>query len=139
MTSIALRRLTSGAARGILLKLSQPLSLWGGFDIATGNIIDATHPQRGECLSGRLIVMRGARGSSSSSSTLVEAARRGTSPAAIILGAADPVLVIGSLVAAELYGVHVPLLLFSPEIWDALEEGALAVLAEGSEALQMQI
>ena len=61
------------------------------------------------------------------------------SPAAIILGAADPVLVIGSLVAAELYGVQVPLLLFSSENRDALEEGALAVLAEGNEALQMQI
>jgi len=48
------------------------------------------------------------------------------------------VLVIGSLVAAELYGVQVPLLLFSPENWDALEQGAPAVLAEGSEALQMQ-
>jgi hypothetical protein len=48
------------------------------------------------------------------------------------------VLVIGSLVAAELYGVQVPLLLFSPENWDALEEGVPAVLAEGSEALLIE-
>jgi hypothetical protein len=31
-----------------------------------------------------------------------------------------------------------PLLLFSPQNWDALEEGAPAFLAEGSEALLIE-
>jgi predicted aconitase with swiveling domain len=90
------------------LVLSEPLSLWGGMDPATGELIDAHHPQRGANLAGRVVVMPSGRGSSSSASVLAEAVRAGTAPAAIVLGEPDLILAIGSAVAQELYGVHVP-------------------------------
>ena len=52
--------------------------------------------------------MPSGRGSSSSSSVLAEAIRAGTAPAAIVLGEADPILALGAIVARELYGTTIP-------------------------------
>ncbi len=124
-----LRTLTPGRAAGEIALLSAPLSLWGGLDLDRGTICDVNHPQHGLSLRGRVLAMRAARGSSSASSALVEAVRRGTAPAAILLGRVDPILVIGSLVAADLYRVEVPIVLVAPEQWDALEDGVQASVA----------
>ena len=104
----ATRVLVPGAAEGDVLMLAQPLSFWGGLDPASGVVTDARHPQRGAVLTGRVVVMRSGRGSSSSASVLAEAIRAGTGPAAIILAEGDPIVVLGVLVAAELYGTQVP-------------------------------
>ena len=98
----------NGVSPPTALVLDEPLSLWGGVDPATGEIIDVHHPQRGANVSGRVLVMPAGRGSSSSASVLAEAVRAGTAPAAIILGEPDLILSIGSAVAEELYGVRVP-------------------------------
>lgn len=105
------------------LVLSEPLSLWGGMDPASGELIDAHHPQRGANLAGRAVVMRSGRGSSSSASVLAEAVRAGTAPAAFLLGEPDLILSIGAAVAEELYGVRVPVLVLSP--------GRLATIRDG--------
>lgn len=94
--------------RGRALVLDEPLSLWGGMDPASGDLIDARHPQRGATLTGRVVVMPSARGSSSSASVLAEAVRAGTAPAAILLGEPDLILAVGAAVGEELYGVVVP-------------------------------
>lgn len=96
--------LAPGNARGDLLVLAEPVSFWGGFSAESGRIIDRWHPDCGTCLSGRLLVMRAARGSSSGSSVLAEAIRRGTAPSAIVLRSRDAILTIGALVAQALYG-----------------------------------
>lgn len=115
-----LRALTTGTAAGEIALLTMPISLWGGLNFDDGTICDATHPEHGLSLRGKILVMRSARGSSSSSSALVEAARRGNAPAAIVLGRPDPILGIGSLVAADLYGIHLPILIFPESEWDCI-------------------
>jgi predicted aconitase with swiveling domain len=90
-------------AEGTALVLGEPLSFWGGIDPATGRIIDRTHPDLGVCVSGTILVMQGGRGSSSSSSILAEALRRGTAPAGVVLATPDPILTVGALVAESLY------------------------------------
>jgi uncharacterized protein len=105
------------------LVLSEPLSLWGGMDPATGELIDAHHPQRGVNLAGRVVVMRSGRGSSSSASVLAEAVRAGTAPAAILLGEPDLILSIGAAVAEELYGVRVPVRVLPATRLDAIRDG----------------
>ena len=120
MTAIATRPLVDGTAAGRLIVLDAPLSLWGGLDVETGIIADVTHPQHGTPLGGSILAMFTARGSSSSSSTLVEAARRGTAPAAIVMTQPDPTLTIGSLVATDLYGLEIPILLIDADRWNAL-------------------
>ncbi len=102
------RTLVEGNATGPALVLDEPLSLWGGLDPATGEIVEANHPQRGSVVTGSILVMPSGRGSSSSASVLAEAIRVGTAPAGIVLGTPDDIIVIGALVAAELYGVSIP-------------------------------
>jgi len=88
--------------------LDEPLSFWGGVDPATGDIIDVHHPQCDANVAGCVLVMPSGRGSSSSSSVLAEAIRAGTAPAAIVLGEPDPILALGAIVARELYGRTIP-------------------------------
>lgn len=105
----------AGEARGPALVLAEPLSFWGGIDVATGRIIDASHPDRGETVRGRILVMPGGRGSSSSSSILAEAIRRNTAPAGIILARADAIMAVGAIVADMLYALRMPLVIGDTE------------------------
>lgn len=117
------RVLAPGSASGAALVLTEPLSLWGGLDPATGTIIDAHHPQHRESVAGRVLVMPSARGSSSSASVLAEAVRAGSAPAAIVLGEPDLILAIGAAVANELYGEQVPILVLSMADLARLSDG----------------
>jgi uncharacterized protein len=118
-----LRVLVPGHAEGTALVLGEPLSFWGGLDAETGVIVEANHPQRGEILTGRILVMPAGRGSSSSATVLAEAIRRGTGPAGIVLGEPDEILAIGALVAAELYGVAIPVVLVGPDRMRSIHTG----------------
>ena len=118
------RLLAPGTAAGAALVLAQPLSMWGGVDPASGQVIDARHPQRGESVAGRVLVMPAVRGSSSSSSILAEAIRAGTAPAAILLGEPDLILAIGAAVGEELYGRSVPVVLLAPDQLAGIADGA---------------
>lgn len=109
---------------GRALVLVEGLSLWGGMDPATGEVIDSHHPQRGTRLTGRVVVMPSGRGSSSSASILAEAVRAGTAPAAIVLDEPDLILAIGSAVAEELYGVTVPVVVVGPAVRAGIADGA---------------
>ncbi|HEY6627924.1 MAG TPA: DUF126 domain-containing protein [Acidimicrobiia bacterium] len=110
MTELEYEVLVPGQAEGALIVLEEPLSFWGGFDAETGRIIDNNHSRMGTKLTGSIVAMPHGRGSSSSSSVLAEALRRGTAPAGFILGEPDPILVIGALVAQRLYQASCPIL-----------------------------
>lgn len=98
-----------GDAAAPALVLAEALSFWGGVDATTGAIIDRSHPNCGRNLTGRILVMPGARGSSSSSSVLAEAIRLGTGPAGIVMARPDPILIVGAMVARSLYGLSCPI------------------------------
>ena len=117
------RVLAPGIAMGEVLLLDEPLSLWGGLDPATGRLIDVHHPQAGEALAGRIVAMPAGRGSSSSSYVLAEAARSGVAPAAFLLGEPDGIIALGALVTAELYGIHVPVVVLDGETYLGLATG----------------
>jgi predicted aconitase with swiveling domain len=102
------RALFPAEAAGEALVLAEPLSFWGGVAAASGEIIDGHHPQAGAVVSGRVLVMPSGRGSSSSSSVLAECLVGGTGPAAILVRDADPILMLGAMVAAELGGPACP-------------------------------
>ncbi len=115
--------------------LDEPLSFWGGMDPATGEIVDRHHPQAGESLAGRVVVMRSGRGSSSSSSVLAEAIRAGTAPAAVVMTEPDVIVALGSIVAAELYGTEMPVVSLAEAEFDALSrQGSVLIhaAAEGA-------
>lgn len=122
------RALVIGRARGPVIALDEPLSFWGGMDAATGKIIDRRHPQCGVTITDSILAMPSGRGSSSSSSVLAEAIRAHTAPAGIVLREVDGIVVLGALVARELYGVSIPVVVAAPEDWDHLCSGAMAFI-----------
>ncbi|HET9497643.1 MAG TPA: DUF126 domain-containing protein [Candidatus Limnocylindria bacterium] len=117
------RLIAPGRAHAPALVLEEPLSLWGGLDPATGRVIEPRHPQHGELVTGRVLLMPAARGSSSSASVLAEAARAGTAPAGIVLGEPDLILAIGAAVADELYGIQVPIAVVTPDVLAEVRTG----------------
>ncbi len=110
------RTLVAGSGEGEALVLDEPLSFWGGVDPATGRVIDPRHPQVGSNVAGRVLVMPAGRGSSSSSSVLAEAIRAGTAPAAIVLLEPDPIIALGAIVARELYGATMPVVVAHADV-----------------------
>ncbi len=103
------RVLVGGNAEGEVLRLDEPLSFWGGIDPETGSVIEKRHPQFGESIAGRIISMPAGRGSSSASSILAEALRRGCGPVGIVLQSGDGILAAGALAARELYDIQCPI------------------------------
>ena len=110
----------AGAASGMPVLLPKPLSFWGGYDAAAGCIIEAAHPNAGQSLAGAVMLMAAAKGSSSSSSVLAEAIRAGTGPAAIVMRERDLIIALGVIVARELYGMAVPLVVVDEAAWQTL-------------------
>ena len=90
------------------IELTAPLSFWGGFDANTGIIVDQSHPQCGQSLAGKTVLMQGSRGSTSSTGALLESIRRGTGPAAFVLGKPDAVILVAAHLARLLYDIEVP-------------------------------
>ncbi len=124
--------LLAGAAAGPALVLREPLSFWGGVDPATGVIIDAHHPSRGQRIGGRVLALPRSRGSSSSSTVLAECLVAGTGPLAILLGEADGILLLGALVVRELGHPVCPVIVIG-EAWQRIADGdILSVAADGS-------
>ncbi len=135
MSSIAALSLVDGEARGPIIVWSTPLSFWGGFDAASGRVVDRSHPACGDIVSGAILAMPSGRGSSSASSVLAEAIRRGTAPAAIILATPDPIIAVGSIVALKLYGKTCPVLVCAPSDFARLVAGRHAwIVAHGRNA-----
>jgi hypothetical protein len=122
--------LVTGSGSGPVLVLDEPLSFWGGLDPVSGSIIDRRHPQCGAVVTGTVLVMPHGRGSSSSSAVLAEAIRLGTAPAAIVMGEGDPIVMLGALVAAELYGLRCPVLVVQPPGYESVV-AAVAATVDG--------
>lgn len=132
MRRVSGRPLLAGSARGAALVLDEPLSFWGGFDAVSGTVVDARHPQLGEQLTDRVVAMPSGRGSSSSSTILAEAVRLGTAPAAILLLVPDEIVVLGLLVAEELYGRTVPVGVIAEADYRSIRTGdSIALTADG--------
>ena len=129
------RTLARGVATAEVVVLEEPLSFWGGVDAREGIVVSEHHPQFGILLRERVLVMRSVRGSSSSSSVLAEAIRLGTAPAGILLREADPIVVLGAVVARELYGVELPVVALDEEDYRSLNPGdVVSVDATGNPA-----
>jgi predicted aconitase with swiveling domain len=121
--SITGQSIIAGHAEGELVYANEPLSFWGGYDYATGEIIDRRHPLSGQIAAGKVLALPFTRGSSTTTAVLLEAVRAGTAPAVIITTGVDRFFALAAVVAEEMYGNAFPLV--------AIEEGDFAKLAMG--------
>lgn len=122
--------LVPGRAAGEALVLLEPLSLWGGLNPETGEIIDRRHLCAGQVVTGRVLVLPAGRGSSSASSILLEAVRLGTAPAAIITAEVDGILALGAAVAREMYDHAPPVLVLDERAYTAVHTGNYLQISE---------
>ena len=127
------RPLVAGTASGEALISSEPLSFWGGYDHRDGSIIDRRHPLNGKIAAGKILGIPFTRGSSTTTAVLVESVKVNTAPAAIICNRIEAFLALAAIVADELYGKRLPILLTKPEEFNTLKTGQrIAIRINGS-------
>lgn len=78
------RKVVRGIAEGPALVCPGSFSFLGDVDLATGEIIAAGHPRRGETLAGRILIYEEAKGSSGGCVVLMSLAKLGRAPAALV-------------------------------------------------------
>ena len=98
------------------------LSFWGGVDPDTGVIIDIHHPNCGEKLSGKIVLMPTSRGSCSGSGVLLQLAQNGNAPAALIFKETEDILTLGAMIAERLFDKNIAVLRLVPKIYNLLSE-----------------
>ena len=114
------RLIVPAEAVGPVLALSEGLSFWGGIDPATGTVIDAHHPNCGQSLVGKLVMMPTSRGSCSGSAILLELALNGHAPAALIFREAEDILTLGALLAGRMFDCPLAVLRLEQDEYDVL-------------------
>jgi predicted aconitase with swiveling domain len=94
--------LSGPATKAPALALTAPISFWGGVDPKTGRISDSRHPQSGESIADRVLLVPATVGSSSAAAILLELVHAGLAPAAVVLHEPDAILLLGLIVAKEM-------------------------------------
>ena len=117
------------------LALTAPISFWGGVDPVSGLISDPRHPQYGESIAGRVLLIPATVGSSSAAAVLLELVHAGRGPAAIVLHEPDAILLLGLIVAREMGLTSPPALRLDRERYAQLDGRALQISIDGAIAV----
>jgi len=125
----------AGTVQGEALVSRVPLSFWGGLDPKSGMVTDRRHDLHGSCITGKVLFIPEGRGSSSSSSVLLEAIRLGTAPKAIINVVTEPIVATGSIIGRVLYGRWVPIVALDQGNYSQVRTGDIVHLVQTSDNL----
>jgi len=118
-------------AQGDVLACDDGLSFWGGVHPDTGIIIDAHHPNQGASLAGKIVLMPTSRGSCSGSGVLLQLARNGAAPAALVFRESEEILTLGAMIADRLFDSPLAVLRLQSDIYDALSAARSAEITGG--------
>ena len=124
--------LSGPATMASALALTAPISFWGGVDPRTGVIADIRHPQSGQSIAGRVLLVPATVGSSSAAAILLELVHAGLAPAAVVLHEPDAILLLGLIVAKEM-GWKTPIALrLDRSAFASLDGQRLAISEDGA-------
>ncbi|KAJ5295165.1 hypothetical protein N7508_009986 [Penicillium antarcticum] len=104
-----------GDASGKLIASDLELSFWGGVSPKTSEIIDRHHPLSGQYLQGNILAIPGGRGSCTGSSVMLELLLIDKGPKAMIFERQEDILVLGVIVAEEIFGKTIPVVMLDPK------------------------
>jgi len=93
------RKIVEGYCKAKALVSLKPISFLGGVDPADGKIIEKGHDLCGECIKNKVLCFPHGHGSTVGSYVLYSLARKKLAPEAIINYVADPVVVVGAIIA----------------------------------------
>jgi predicted aconitase with swiveling domain len=122
-TTIKCRPLVAGRGRGKILSTQQNISFWGGIDPASGMIIDPRHELFDQPITSKVLAFPYGKGSAAAPLVLLELAKQGAAPAAIINIEIDPLLVAGPIISKHFYGTTIPVVALPRTAFDQLQTG----------------
>jgi predicted aconitase with swiveling domain len=93
------RVIVEGRCKAEALVSTKPLSFLGGVDPTNGLIIEKNHDLYGKCVKDKALCFSHGHGSTVGSYVLYSLSRKNLAPKAIINQTADPVVVVGAIIA----------------------------------------
>ncbi|MEM3696021.1 MAG: DUF126 domain-containing protein [Candidatus Bathyarchaeia archaeon] len=93
------RKIVEGHCKAQALVSAKPISFLGGVDPDDGKIIERDHDLYGKCIKDKVLCFPHGHGSTVGSYVLYSLARKNCAPKAIINQTADPVVVVGAIIA----------------------------------------
>jgi predicted aconitase with swiveling domain len=92
------RKVVGGVAEGEALVTRETISGWGGVNPMQGKIIETRHELRGETFKDKILVFRGAKGSSGWSVVFHTTRLAGTAPKALVFNEMTTKVALGAVV-----------------------------------------
>jgi predicted aconitase with swiveling domain len=93
------RGIVEGHCKAEALVSSKPISFLGGVDPTDGKIIEKDHDLYGKLVKNKILCFPHGHGSTVGSYVLYSLVKKGTAPKAILNQTADPVVVVGAIIA----------------------------------------
>lgn len=120
------RSVVEGTAHGEALVTGQVFGFWGGIDPSTGVIVDRRHELFGQSIAGKVFVFPSGRGSTVGAAVILELARCGKAPAAILNNETEPILAAGGYLSGRFYNAGFPMVdAFERDVTQAIHSGDL--------------
>ncbi len=118
------RGITRGSVSGEAVVSKSPFGFYGAVDPRTGIVSDKRHELYGRKIAGKIMVFPEGRGSTGGALYMLELARCGTAPAAIINRVTEPILATGAILAEKFYQTTIPVI-------DSLDDDPVIALSDG--------
>jgi len=99
LTALRGRTIVEGYCKAEALVSTMPMSFLGGVDPADGKVADKNHDLCGECIKDKVLCFPHGQGSTVGSYILYSLAQKKLAPKAIVNQKADPVVVVGAIIA----------------------------------------
>ncbi len=112
------RAISRGIGKGSVLLSHDAISFLGGVDPKTGVVLEKGHSLEGKCIAGTVLVFPRGKGSTVGSYVMLQLAKNGVAPAAIINLEAEPIIAVGAIIS------KIPMV-------DKLEKNPYSVLKDG--------
>lgn len=125
-----------GQGEGEIIASDVPLSFWGGIDPSTGTVIDKYHPLHDKNVAGKIFVLSEGRGSCTGSGVLLEMILSNCAPNGIILREKDEIIILGGIVADEVFSKDIPIVVLKDEDFEiALHSSYAKIEGDGQVTL----
>lgn len=99
MQMMKCHRVASGCASGASLVTKEPISFLGNVNPETGIVVDPDHELYGKCISGKVLIFPGGKGSTVGSYVIYQLKKRGLAPVAMINIKSEPIVAVGAVIS----------------------------------------
>lgn len=115
---------TGALIEGEAIVSSKPFGFFGGVDPKTGVVVDRWHDLYQENIKGKVFIYPEGRGSTVGAAIILELARTGCAPKAILFNSIEIITATGGILAKKFYDLDIPMLeAFDCDITQAVKTG----------------